>query len=114
MSELHLALKGPFLITEVPYHVEPQTMGVYVLSRSPNGRPIYVGRSDSDLQLRIISSSSQGDYRYFWFDYASSPMDAYKYECELYHGFNPPDNSVHPAVPPNMNWRCPVQDCEWA
>ena len=66
-------------------------MGVYVLSRNGTSQS-YVGRSDSDLRQRIVSSASEGNYRSFWFDYASSPMDAYKYECELYHKYNPPDN----------------------
>jgi hypothetical protein len=87
-------------------------MGVYVLLR--NAKPAYVGRSDSDLQQEIRKSASLGDYKRFYFDYASSPMNAYKQECELYHGFQPPDNQNHPAVPAYQDWHCPVKGCEWS
>lgn len=88
-------------------------MGVYVLSK--DGRTAsYVGRSDSDLQRRIASSAAEGSYIHFWFDYATSPMDAYKYECELYHHYTPSDNEIHPQVPVNSNWRCPIRGCEWS
>lgn len=87
-------------------------MGVYVFSR--NGRTAsYVGRSDYDLRQRMLQSALESNYAAFWFDYASSPMDAYKYECYLYHRFNPPDNAVHPATPPYTNWRCPDTECPW-
>ena len=108
-----MALKGPFPIDEVGSRVEPGYMGVYVLSRDGNSAS-YVGRSDSDLQQRILRTASEGDYAAFWYDYSSSPMDGYKYECELYHKYDPPDNQVHPAVPPYANWRCPVAGCPWS
>ncbi len=93
-------------------HVDSGFMGVYVLSK--DGRQhTYVGRSDASLRQRLVSSASQGDYSYFWFDYASSERNCYLKECELYHRYNPPDNTVHPAVPPGANWRCPVTGCEW-
>jgi len=108
-----MALQGPYPLSEVSLRVQPASVGVYVLSR--NGKVAsYVGRSDSDLQQRIINSASEGNYVAFWFDYASSPMNAYKYECELYHKYNPPENKDHPAVPPNTNWRCPIQGCPWS
>lgn len=107
-----LALQGPFPIEEVSARVSAGVMGVYVLS-SDGLEPTYVGRSDFDLQRRILQSASEGDYVAFWFDYATSPMDAYKYECELYHEYNPLDNEIHPAAPENTNWRCPEEKCEW-
>jgi len=108
-----MALRGPYLLSEVSLRVQPASMGVYVLSRNGTEKS-YVGRSDSDLQQRISNSASQGNYVAFWFDYASSPMDAYKYECELYHEYDPPDNDVHPAVPSYANWRCPIRGCPWS
>jgi len=108
-----LGLQGPYPLSEASLRVLPASMGVYVLSR--NGRAAsYVGRSDSDLQQRIVSSASEAHYVAFWFDYASSPMDAYKYECELYHEYDPPDNEAHPAVPLGTNWRCPIPSCSWS
>ena len=108
-----MGLKGPYPLSEVSFRVQPASMGVYILSR--NGTEAsYVGRSDFDLQQRIVSSASEGHYVAFLFDYASSPMDAYKYECELCHEYDPPDNTAHPAVPPNANWRCPIPGCPWS
>lgn len=108
-----LTLNGPFPINEISQRVGGGAyMGVYVLS-SDGKEATYVGRSDFDLQQRILQSASEGDYVAFWFDYATSPMDAYKYECELFHEYNPPDNAVHPAVPSDQNWRCPVAGCGW-
>ena len=107
-----MTLQGPFAIDEVSVYVSGGVMGVYVLS-SDGQEATYVGRSDFDLQQRILQSASEGDYVTFWFDYVTSPMDAYKYECELYHEYNPPDNLSHPVVPENANWRCPVEGCEW-
>ena len=109
---LALGLQGPYPLPEASHRVQPASMGVYVLSRNRRVAS-YVGRSDSDLQQRIVSSASEGRYVAFWFDYASSPMGAYKYECELYHRYDPPDNTAHPAVPPGTNWRCPIPGCPW-
>lgn len=107
-----MALVGPFPLSQVTLRVVVNAPGVYVLSR--DGRTAaYVGRSDGDVRNRLLQSSGQGRYTYFWFDYATSPMQAYKSECELYHTYNPPDNVVHPAVPSGMNWRCPILGCQW-
>ena len=106
-------LYGPFPLSEIASRVEPNSIGVYVLSR--NGKHAdYVGRSDSDLQARIGNSAVQGDYEFFWFGYVSSPMLAYKTECELYHEYDPPDNAIHPAAPQGTNWRCPNTSCPWS
>lgn len=101
-------------IEYVNFYVESKSMGIYLFSR--NGYTVdYVGRSDNDINARIKSSAKEGyGYKYFWFDYATSPMDAYKKECFYYHKYNPPDNSIHPAVPSGTNWRCPVDGCEWS
>jgi hypothetical protein len=106
-------LTGPYRIEDVDKYVIYTSPGVYILSR--NGKSAdYVGRSDNDLASRILRSASEGiGYTTFWFEYTSSPRDAYYKECEYYHSYNPPDNSVHPAVPQNCNWRCPNGDCKW-
>lgn len=106
-------MKGPFSVDEI-YIVDSGYPGVYALSR--NGITIhYVGRSDSSLRDRLRNSITEGEgYKYFWFDYETSPMQAYKKECILYHRYNPVDNTVHPAVPSNANWRCPIKGCPWA
>lgn len=108
-----MALSGPYTVSRAAVYVRENTPGVYVLSR--DGRTAaYVGRSDADLLSRLLQSARQGPYTDFWFEYETSPMQAYKYECELYHTYNPPDNRVHPAVPPGTNWRCPILGCPWS
>jgi len=107
-----MALHGPYPISKVHDYVDSGYMGVYILSKDGKKRT-YVGRSDADLSQRLVSSASQGDYAYFFFDTATSERNCYLKECELYHRYNPSDNTVHPAVPPETNWRCPVEDCDW-
>ncbi len=104
---------GPFPVSDVSEEIDHDYVGVYVLSR--DGKNIhYVGRSDSDLQGRSRESIAEGDgYTVFWFNYETSPMQAYKSECYLYHKYDPPDNSIHPAVPKGANWRCPIEGCPW-
>ena len=107
-------MQGRFPLSEVSLRVKALKIGAYIFSRDGKYAH-YVGRSDDDLQDRIQRSSEEGyGYKYFWFEYASSAMKAYKLECLWYHKYNPTDNSIHPAVPPGMNWRCPVEGCQWS
>ena len=103
---------GPYPLNEIN-RVDSGYIGVYLLSR--NGVTIhYVGRSDSDLYWRLQKSIKEGErYRFFWFDYESSPMRAYKRECALWHRYGPVDNTLHPAIPPYTSWRCPHKGCKW-
>lgn len=110
-------MRGPYDLDFVTDYVEVGSIGVYMLGAF--GRTgLYVGRSDTDLLSRIESSAKQGwrpqRYLYFWFEYTTSPMRAYKRECELWHKWMPPDNKNHPAVPPGTNWRCPVRGCPYS
>lgn len=107
-------MQGSFLISNVRAHVKDGSIGAYILSR--DGKIAhYVGRSEEDLRDRISRSASEGyGYKHFWFEYATSPVRAYYLECQWYHKYTPTDNSVHPAVPNGMNWRCPVAGCEWS
>ena len=104
-------MKGPFSISKVDTHITQTSAGAYILSRDGKAAH-YVGRSDSDLASRIKSSArDEQNYKYFWFDYATSPMEAYYLECEWWHKYAPLDNSNHPAVPPGTSWKCPVSGC---
>lgn len=106
-------MKGPYSVNDISLYVEPNSIGAYILS-SDGKHVYYVGRSDNDLQRRIRQSASErSDYTHFWVEYTTSPMRAYLLECKWFHKYRPTDNSVHPAVPPGMNWRCPVAGCEW-
>jgi len=107
-------LRGRFPLNEVSLRVEILKIGVYILSRDGKYAH-YVGRSDVDLVKRIQHSVNEGNgYKYFWFEYSSSAMEAYKLECRWYHKYEPTDNSIHPAVPRGMNWRCPIMNCQWS
>lgn len=107
-------MQGPFLITNVDEVITYDSPGSYILSR--DGKIAhYVGRSDIDIRNRIKQSiSGSYGYKYFWFEYATSPMKAYYLECEWYHKYAPTDNTIHPAVPSGANWRCPSVGCEWS
>lgn len=100
-------LEGLFNLEDVDSIIRKKSPGVYILSR--DGRYAhYIGRSDNDLVDRIKSSAKEGiGYKYFWYEYASSPKEAYLKECEYYHEYNPTDNTNHPAVPEGGNWHCP-------
>ena len=106
-----MLLHGVYDLAMVSLVVQPFTIGVYALSG--DGRHVdYVGRSDSDLPARIRQSANAGlGYRHFWFDYASSPTQACRYECGLFHYYDPPRNTNHPTVPPGARWRCPMAGC---
>ena len=108
-------LLGPFALEDIALQIESGYPGVYILSR--NGKTAaYVGRSDNDIGARIHHSSLEGfGYRWFWFEYATSPHDAYIKECWYYHRYSASlDNQNHPAVPPRTYWRCPVEGCPWS
>ena len=106
-------MAGPFSITSVSKYVDRNYTGVYILSRDRR-HVHYVGRADFDIQGRLRTSISEGSgYSVFWFCYETSPMQAYKRECYLYHKYGPPDNTIHPAVPSGGNWRCPITGCKW-
>jgi hypothetical protein len=82
---------------------------VFGLGRiAPNGKfnALYVGRSDENLagELRRFI----GQYGAFVYGYHSSPLDAFRAECELYHLLEPEDNPDHPQRPEGTAWACPL------
>lgn len=106
-------MRGPFPLNQLDVTVVSGAIGVYVLSG--NGKTAhYVGRSDSDLRARIRQSAQMDSYLHFWFAYETSPMSAYRTECQWWHQYGPTDNQNHPAVPASTNWRCPIVGCDWS
>ena len=107
-------MPGPYDLESVRDRVEATSMGVYMLGRYSDSIH-YVGRSDTNLQSEILHAGYYRERRYlhFWFEYSTSPMRAYKRECELWHDYGPPDNTNHPAKPWGSNWRCPVEGCPY-
>ena len=104
-------MKGPYSLSNVDVYVTRISPGAYILSR--DGRVAnYVGRSDTDVASRINSSAKERtEYTHFWFEYSTTPMQAYYLECEWYHKYSPIANINHPAAPPETHWRCPVSGC---
>lgn len=88
--------------------------GVYALDKTTGAgfQVSYVGRADIDLNRRL--KDWVGKYKYFKFEYATSPKDAFEKECELWHDFGGPqgklDNDKHPERPDETNWKCPKCD----
>lgn len=72
----------------------------------------YVGRSDTDLQKRLLDHVNEPHYKSFKFSYADSPEEAYYKECKQYHEYEKSGklrNEKHPDCPDGMgHLRCPV------
>jgi len=101
---------------EIDSNIRKEFAGVYVLYIRGPIRAKRVGRSDEDLNKRI-KDYLESKYKYFRFDYAKSPKDAFDKECELYHDYRGDkgklDNERHPDKKEGSNWKCPTcgHDC---
>ncbi len=104
---LPAALQGPFPLTAENVEARaPSDYGVYVLGdRLANGsfEALRVERS-GDVKRSL--AEHLGRYRYFQCVIASSEIDAWDRECQLYHLHRPRHNPVHPVR--RENWDCPV------
>jgi len=103
-------LRGIYALTNdgIDKAVTLKSPGAYVLGPiAPNQKLTvkYVGRSDADLPNRL--KQWVGKYPAFMYVYAPTAVEAYHQECELYHGYPPLDNDVHPARPSGSSARCP-------
>lgn len=103
-------LRGPYALTDpvIDQEVSQQGPGAYVLEQSSdlvNFRPMYVGRSDTNInnQLHV----HVGSYKRFRYEYCASAQSAFEKECDLYHEVRPHDNAVHPRRPSGTPWHCP-------
>lgn len=113
-------------ISRTPYRFTPDVIrkevmkdvpGSYLLGNDQGERdfaPRYVGRSDNDMQGRLLTHNHLYSYEYFIFRKASDPKEAFRQECQLWHGHQQCgyelDNKVHPAVPVGLDVRCPYCD----
>lgn len=93
---------------EVDRHVVYGLAGVYLLLKfnTELGRydVQYVGRSDSNLNVRLKQHCSE-EYGAFRFEYAFSAEEAYRKECSYYHFFGGNqvlDNEYHPDAPKGL------------
>lgn len=109
-------LTGNFNLTDeaIDRVVAKGRIGVYALGKYNSTENMfyisYVGRSDVDVNDRLHKHTRSG-YTHFQFGYFETTRAAFEKECNLYHGFNPPDNKVHPAKPEGTYYGCPVLGC---
>ncbi len=99
-------------VLQVNSNVQP-AIGNYLLGHlNQKGALVvkYVGRSDTDLNERLLDHV--GEYEHFTFQYASSEKVAFEQECRDYHRFGGEkgslDNAVHPDRPDGFYWKCPI------
>ena len=92
---------------------------VYVLGgirKGADGKPRfvirYVRHVDGDLGGELRKHI--GKYKGFRFKFFRSTRNAYDRECEVFHDFNPSDNTGHPEKPKNTKFACPVPSCRAA
>ena len=112
-----LGLIGPYALTreQIGDTVAANRIGNYAVGR-PSAKDekrfivSYVGRSDGDLQARLLELEAENKYKLFKFSYAESAGEAFEKECRNYHDFNAPDNDVHPSRPDGSTLKCPRCD----
>lgn len=102
-----------------PYKLDTNTIDAQVTKTSPGNYALgkkdekgafrvgYVGRADKDVNSRLKSWVGKTKRPMFKYSYATSPKAAFEKECENYHDFNPPGNSIHPDRPNDTDWNCP-------
>ena len=111
-----LNMNGPYELTieKIDEVITKTSAGNYALGYVKNKKFIvqYVGRADSDLNDRLKDHIDE-EYEMFKYSYATSPMAAFKKECENYHDFGENkklDNKIHPDRPDGSSWKCPKCD----
>lgn len=103
-------LYGPFPLTNssIDDNVVPNSPGVFALGYSSGGEFVlgYLDRADANLRTALQAHLS-GAFPQFKFAYAISPEDAFRRQCEIYHGHVNPQNGAHPHPPRDTEWLCP-------
>jgi hypothetical protein len=104
-------LAGPFKLTgsNLSIQVRRGILGAYVLGPLRIDGHLTVkltGRADADLAATL--RDHVGRYEAFGFARAASSREALEIECQLFHHFEPADNTVHPQRPPDSDWICPL------
>jgi len=85
---------------QVRHWVDSGVVGAYVLYKDAGDtlKPVYVGRSDTDLRRRL-TEHPYSNLDYFDVEVCESPLEAYQLERRLYRWLDPPLNSGFPAYP---------------
>ncbi len=96
----------PLTSASVNEHARSGWKGVYKLRRSRGGPIRYVGRSDTDVQDRLLDHVRRGEYRFFTVEHKRTTKKAWLREAHLYHFHRENlDNQRHPPPPNGMS--CP-------
>lgn len=86
----------PWLIRAL---IPPRKIGTYVLYTA-QGEPYYIGRSDTDIQRRLLRHCVDRHGEYFTYDAHNTPASAFDVECALFHILAPwLSNRIHPGRP---------------
>lgn len=104
----------PRLYRLVPWLVRalipPGQIGSYTLYQrtGTQAQVSYVGRSDTDLQRRLLTHAQRRIGAYFEFDVHKTREQAYTAESAAYHALQgETSNCVHPATPAGAAMVCP-------
>ena len=94
-------------------NVPKATPGAYVLGHTEEGALIvdYVGRSDNDLQERLLQHADEKKYERFKFEVFGTVEEAFTQECRLWHDFGEAQflaNETHPVPAKGCSVPCPV------
>ena len=104
-------MRGPFVLSEtgVNLMVPPRLLGVYCLSNSRDHVELL---RRSSVSVRDEVRAYVDEYKYFWFEVATSARDAFAREAQGYHDptLRKAACIAHPHAPAGSDWRCP--DCE--
>jgi len=83
-------------------------IGTYSLFKHEKAELIYVGRSDTCLQKRLLQHAYVGRADYFRYNIQWTPEKAFIAECSAYHvSISGTENLIHPARPKGVFLQCP-------
>ncbi|MDA4135957.1 MAG: hypothetical protein OK449_03005 [Thaumarchaeota archaeon] len=94
--------------------IAPEQAGNYALGVKDDAGefiPKYIGRSDTDLRMELISKLAPTEYQYFKFS-IGSPRGAFQIECAQFHLFKGKIESMrdaggtHPVAPTGTDFKC--------
>lgn len=88
--------------------VLPNSIGAYMLYIRVRGklRPVYAGRSDTDLRRRLLTHHRRQRATHFEYRVVTTSERAFTLECAAYHGTTGLLNLVHPARPAGTVLQC--------
>lgn len=103
-------MRGPYPLTliQISLLIHPKRIGVFLIHNEKK-EVIYVGRSEEDLAKELKKYVEMG--KFFSYEYAVSPKEAYLLECKYFHKYKDnPDfkREDHPIPPANLEEKCSV------